>query len=202
MNSDEWNARYSTTELLWSADPNRFLAEVAGPLPAGRALDLACGEGRNAIWLAERGWQATGVDFSDVALEKAARLATARSVGVEWVCADVVAFEPEQQAFDLVAVCYLHLDADSMATVLDHASGAVAPGGLLLVVGHARANLTAGVGGPQDPGVLYEPSDIAARVGGLEIVRSEHVTRAVPTPDGDRTAIDTLVVARRPAATG
>ncbi len=202
MNSDAWNARYATTELLWSADPNRFLAEVAGPLPAGRVLDLACGEGRNAIWLAERGWQATGVDFSDVALEKAARLAVARSVRVEWVCADVVAFEPEPQAFDLVAVCYLHLDGDSMATVVDHASAAVAPGGLLVVVGHARANITAGVGGPQDPGVLYEPSDIAARVRGLEIVRSEHVTRAVPTPDGDRTAIDTLVVARRAATTG
>jgi 2-polyprenyl-3-methyl-5-hydroxy-6-metoxy-1,4-benzoquinol methylase len=66
---EDWNARYAASELLWTAEPNRlFAAEIAG-LEPGRALDLACGEGRNAVWLAEQGWRVTAVDFSDVALE-------------------------------------------------------------------------------------------------------------------------------------
>ena len=109
VNSEAWNRRYAGTELLWSATPNRFLvAEVEG-LPPGRALDLACGEGRNAIWLAERGFEVTGVDFSDVALERARRIAAGRGVEVEWTHADVTEYEPPLRAFDLVVVLYLHL---------------------------------------------------------------------------------------------
>ena len=85
VNRDDWNRRYEGAELVWTARPNRFLvAEAAGLVP-GRALDLACGEGRNAVWLAEQGWQATGVDFSGVALGKAQLLAESRSVQVEWL---------------------------------------------------------------------------------------------------------------------
>ena len=77
---EDWNTRYAQKELVWTAEPNRaFAAEVSGLAP-GRALDVACGEGRNAVWLAERGWQVTGVDFSEVALEKAATLAASRGV--------------------------------------------------------------------------------------------------------------------------
>ena len=87
---DDWNARYAQKELLWTAAPNRRFAEEVAGLAPGRALDLACGEGRNAVWLAERGWEVTGVDFSDVALAKAAELATSRGVEVDWVVADVL----------------------------------------------------------------------------------------------------------------
>src|SRR5579875_1878471 len=79
MDRAEWDARYAGEELLWRAEPNQFLVEEVAELPPGRALDVACGEGRNAIWLAEHGWNATGVDFSEVALAKARRLADQRS---------------------------------------------------------------------------------------------------------------------------
>jgi SAM-dependent methyltransferase len=109
---EDWNERYAQKELVWTAEPNRrFAAEVDG-LEPGRALDLACGEGRNAVWLAERGWRVTGVDFSDVALAKAAELAASRGVEAEWVVADVLDYRPEPRAFDLVAVLYLQLPCE------------------------------------------------------------------------------------------
>ena len=109
MDRHDWDARYAGEQLVWSAEPNRFLvAEVDGLTP-GRALDVACGEGRNAIWLAEHGWTVTGVDFSTVALDKARRLAGARGVSVHWELADVTEYTPALEQFDLVIVMYLHL---------------------------------------------------------------------------------------------
>ncbi len=84
MEREDWDRRYGGTELIWTAEPNRFVVEELGDLPAGRALDLGAGEGRNAVWLAERGWRVTAVDFSPVALDKARRLARARGVSVDW----------------------------------------------------------------------------------------------------------------------
>lgn len=78
-----WDRRYAGSELVWTSEANRFLAAEAEGLAVGRALDLACGEGRNAVWLAQRGWQVTGVDFSQVGLDKAARLAEQRGVWVQ-----------------------------------------------------------------------------------------------------------------------
>ena len=95
---DDWNARYAQKELLWTAAPNRRFAEEVAGLAPGRALDLACGEGRNAVWLAERGWEVIGVDFSDVALAKATELAANRGVEVDWVVADVLDEDPVADA--------------------------------------------------------------------------------------------------------
>src|SRR5512134_1831553 len=109
---DRWNRRWSGEERIHaSTAPSRFLvAEVAGLRP-GRALDLACGAGRNAIWLAEQGWRVTAVDFSDVALSLARRRARERRVEVEWIEADVVDWTPASRAFDLVCVFYLQVPA-------------------------------------------------------------------------------------------
>jgi SAM-dependent methyltransferase len=106
--SASWDERYRGAEFIWSTQPNRFLPPVVDGLTPGRALDLACGEGRNAVWLATEGWDATGVDFSTTGLEKAARLAETNNVTVEWICADVTNWEPTAP-FDLVAVFYLQL---------------------------------------------------------------------------------------------
>jgi SAM-dependent methyltransferase len=195
---EDWNARYATTELLWTAEPNLlFAAEVEGLTP-GRALDLACGEGRNAVWLAERGWRVTGIDFSDVALAKAERLAASRGVEVEWVVADVVGYDAGQASFDLVAVLYLQLPHSELARALRGAAAAVAPGGTLVVLGHDTSNLTDGYSGPTDARVLFTPEDVVAELGGLEIVRAERVRRTVPVDDGEAVAIDAFVRARRP----
>jgi SAM-dependent methyltransferase len=199
MDSDAWDARYAATELLWSAEPNRFLVAQVSDLAPGRALDIACGEGRNAIWLAEHGWEVTGVDFSPVALDKARRLADGRGVTVRWLLADAVTDALEPAAFDLVAVFYLQLPSEQRRAAFAAAARAVAPGGTLLVVGHDTTNLTNGWGGPRDATVLYSPDDVAADIDYLEVVKAERVERPVLTEEGPKIAIDVLVRAIRPA---
>ena len=194
MKRDAWNRRYAGSELLWTAEPNRVLvAEISG-LPPGRALDLACGEGRNAVWLAERGWEVTGVDFADVGLDKARGLAAARGVDPTWVEADLLDYDPPPEAFDLVVILYLQLSADERHRVLRSAAAAIAPGGTLLVVAHDRSNLEHGHGGPQDPRMLATPQEVAGDLDGLEIQFAKVVERR----DGDLVALDLLVRARRP----
>lgn len=196
---EDWNRRYAGKELVWTAEPNRRFAAEVGDLAPGRALDLACGEGRNAVWLAERDWTVTAVDFSDVALEKARRLAAARDVDVDWVLADVLEYEPEPRAFDLVVVLYLQLPRDELVRAISRAVEAVAPGGTLFVLAHDSANLTEGYGGPKDAAVLYTAEDVVPELGDLLVERAERVERIVALDEGEAVAIDALVRARRPA---
>ncbi len=199
MDRDDWDLRYAGDELVWSAEPNRFLVEAIRDLLPGSALDVACGEGRNAVWLAEQGWRATGVDFSKVALEKAHRLAAVRGVDVDWVEADVRTWSPDS-TFDLVVLLYLQVPAPERRPILQTFAGAVAPGGHLLVVGHDTENLTAGVGGPQDPAVLFSAADVVESLqgSGLVVERAEQVRRPVTTDHGAHDALDALVRAVRP----
>ena len=197
MDRAEWNRRYAGTEFLWTAEPNRFLVEETVGLAPGRALDLACGEGRNAVWLAERGWRVTGVDFAELAIGKARRLAAGRGVDVEWIIADVLEYEPEPGAFDLVAVFYLQIAEADRGIVLPRAARAVAAGGVCLFVAHDSRNLAEGHGGPSDPAVLYSPADVVAHLDGLAVERAETVVRPVETPEGERSALDVIVRATR-----
>ncbi|MDG4821455.1 class I SAM-dependent methyltransferase [Asanoa sp. WMMD1127] len=193
MDADSWDRRYAETELVWSAEPNRFVADELGDLPPGTAVDLAAGEGRNALWLAGLGWRVTAVDFSAVALDKGRRIARARDLDVTWVRADLADYQPAPA--DLVLIAYLHVPPALWQRVLRAAVGAVAPGGTLLLVGHDATNLTEGTGGPQDLERLWSVDDIVPALDGLTVERAEWVRR----PVGGRDAIDTLVRARRPA---
>ncbi|MFM8973760.1 MAG: class I SAM-dependent methyltransferase [Actinomycetota bacterium] len=202
MDRDAWNERYRGAALVWTAEPNRFLVEQVAGLAPGRVVDLAAGEGRNAVWLAEQGWQATAVDFSDVAIAKARDLATARDVEVRCAVADITddltgVLEPG--GYDLVVVAYLQLPAPERAAALANAVAALAPGGTLLEIAHDVANLDGGCGGPQDPAVLASPGEIAGLLDGLVIETAATVERPVDTPDGPRVAIDHLVRACRPS---
>ncbi|HVA76092.1 MAG TPA: class I SAM-dependent methyltransferase [Acidimicrobiales bacterium] len=197
MDRNDWDARYAGDELLWSAEPNRFLVEEVSDLPPGRVLDVACGEGRNAIWLASRGWRATGVDFSEVGLAKADRLGRRSGVDVDWVVADLMEWAPDSEAFDLVIIFYLQLPADRRRKVYRNMAAGLAPGGTILVVGHDSDNLARGYGGPQDPSVLFSTNDVAGDLAGLEIVKAQQVLRTVKTDEGEKTAIDALVRAVR-----
>ena len=197
MDRDDWDTRYSGEELLWKADPNRFLVREAADLAPGRALDVACGEGRNALWLASLGWRVTGVDFSDVALAKARRVSDERGLDVDWVSADLAEWAPADGAFDLVIVFYLQLPAAQRSRVYARMAAGLDRGGTMLVVGHDSENLAHGYGGPQDPRFLFSAEDVAGDLDGLEIVRAEQVRRPVDTDQGPRTALDALVRAVR-----
>lgn len=197
MTSDEWDRRYAGTELLWSAGPNRLFALEVADLPPGRALDLACGEGRTAVWLAERGWDVTAVDFSGVALEKARRVSERRGVTLpSLVHADLLDYRPSERAFDLVAVLYLQLPAGDLRTVLTRAAAAVDRGGTFLLIAHDLANLTQGHGGPRDATVLTTADAVVAALPGLDIVRAEPVLRDVE--GAERPAVDVIVRATAP----
>lgn len=201
MDRDAWNERYRGSGLVWSAEPNRFLVEQVADRAPGRALDLAAGEGRNSVWLAEQGWAITAVDFSDVAIEKAREMAAARGVSITTVVADVTGdltgiVTPRD--FDLVVVAYLQLPAEDRARAMANAVAALAPGGTLLEIAHDAANLSGGYGGPQDPSVLATPAEVAALLDGLVVESAETVERPVETAEGTRIAIDHVVRARRP----
>jgi SAM-dependent methyltransferase len=197
MDASGWDARYSGTDLVWSAGPNRTVAEEVQDLPPGSALDLGAGEGRNAVWLAEQGWTVTAVDFSPIGLEKAQQVAQRRGVLIETVAADVLDYRAAKE-FDLVVLAYLQLPLTQLTEVLGHAASALTSGGTLLLVAHDRSNLVDGVGGPQDPAVLQTPEEVAAALPGLRVERAERIRRPVEVDGVARWAIDTLVRARRP----
>lgn len=197
MDKSEWDERYRETGWLWSLTPNRFVAEHLADLEPGRALDLACGEGRNALWLAARGWRVTAVDFAEAALGKGRERAAEDRLELEWVAADLTEYVPEPGGYDLALIAYLHLQRRDLETVLRRAADALAPGGTLFVVGHDATNIADGVGGPQDPSVLYTPEllTLPLPLEALRLKRAERVTR--PVDGASRSAIDTLVVAVR-----
>lgn len=197
-----WNERYAAKELVWSAGPNKLFAEQVADLTPGRALDLACGEGRNAIYLAEQGWQATGVDFSSKGIEKAQAIATRRGVTLDWIVGDVLDVTLPKGAFDLVAVLYLHTDSAARRVWLPKAVDAVAEGGWFIYIGHDPLNITEGVGGPSDPDVTPDAGTICAALEGFDIQTAEIFRRPVANDPGhggatDGVALDTLVRARR-----
>lgn len=196
MQREDWDKRYASVDNLWAVKPNRFLVAEVTDLAPGRALDLACGEGQNAIWLATLGWDVTGVDFSEVAIAKARARAERDAVRVTFSCADLLEYETAPSAFDLVLVLYLHIAPDGRRHVLEKASAALAPGGTFVLVGHDLRNLTDGVGGPSDPALLSTPDEIAGELRGLEIVKAERVLRDVHGEERD--AIDNLVRAWKP----
>ena len=201
MDAEAWDERYAASELVWSREPNQFVAAELADLPPGTAVDLAAGEGRNAIWLASRGWSATAVDFSQVALDKGARLA--EDLDVAWVCADATTWQAPRPV-DLVVMAYFQVPADDRRRAVRNAAGMLRAGGTLLLVAHDSTNLSEGTGGPQDPAVLMTADDVVADLDGIdvEVVRAERVPREVRSADehggeARRTAWDCLVRVQR-----
>ena len=193
MTAEHWDQRYAAAQQ-WSDEPNALAASLLGDLPAGRALDVAAGEGRMALWLATLGWQVTALDFSPVGLERGQARAQQRGLSIHWQVADATTADLGVRAYDLVLVLYLHLARSQLAAVLRRCAEAVAPGGRLLVLGHDRDNLQRGVGGPQDPDLLYDVELLRPAADGLTVQRLEQVDRQV----GGQLAVDTLLLAQRP----
>lgn len=198
LTRESWDLRYSGRDLVWTARPNQFLLSEVGDLAPGTVLDLGCGEGRNAVWLAEQGWAVTAVDFSAVGIEKGREMASRRGVRVDWVVADLNDYEPLQRAFDLVIDFYLQVPPDQRGSLTAKAASAVADGGTLLIVGHDLTNLADGYGGPQNPALLHSPETIVPVLDDLDVLKAVRVKRRVESDDGEFEAIDTLVRATRP----
>ena len=197
MDSTQWDERYSTSELIWTGRANQFVEEHLADLTPGTAIDVGAGEGRNAVWLASRGWTVTAVDFSQVGLDKASALATEHGVTVDTVRADATTWSPDGEV-DLVVLSYLQLPIDQQQAVLTHAATWLNPGGTLFVIAHDRSNVTDGYGGPPSADVCYTVDGTVGALQGLDVTTAVAAQRHVDTPDGPRTALDTLVIARRP----
>ena len=189
---EEWNDLYRAVPVLWPIDPGPFLGAEVGDKQPGRALDLGAGEGRNSIWLAQRGWRVTAVDFSDVAVARGKAWAEEEGVTelITWLTTDLAEFRPEVRGFDLILSLFLHIPADQRRSVLRRAAGALAPGGTVLVVGYDRTNATEGTEGVRDPALLFSPEDIVQELGGLRVERAERL--------GVGQAVDAIVRARKP----
>lgn len=141
LEQDAWEDRYRAHTSLWSGRPNAQLVAEAAGLTPGRALDVGCGEGADAIWLAERGWHVTAVDIATVALERAAAHGAHVADRITWTHADLRVTSPEAGAYDLVTAQYMHLPGDLRRELYPRLAAAVAPGGTLLIAGHHPSHL-------------------------------------------------------------
>ena len=182
MEAAEWDERYRASELVWSAAPNQFVEAELADLPPGRAVDLAAGEGRNAIWLAKRGWDVTAVDFSQAGLDKGRVLAG--ETPLSWVCADATTWRADS-SYDLCVVAYLQLPEDERRAAVRNGYAALRVGGTFFLVAHDTTNLTEGTGGPTDVSVLMTAEDVLTDLGGetFEVHRAGRVPREVGGPE-------------------
>jgi len=195
-----WDERYSAAEFDPARQPSEFVVAELGGLPPGRALDLGAGSGRHTVWLAERGWRVTAVDFSRAGLALARRLSVSRGVDLaqlDWVVADLGSYEPERGAYDLAMISYVQPSSAVRAAILGRVPAALAPGGTAFALGFDLANLTEGTGRPSNPDVLYTPEAVSAELSGLRIIRAERLYYSVRRDDGPATTVATLVRAVR-----
>jgi SAM-dependent methyltransferase len=191
-----WDERHAAGDFEGQG-PNPTLVSAVGQLRPGRALELACGSGTNAVWLAEQGWRTTAIDWSSVGLANGRAGATRAGVEVDWQERDLLEWSPPARAWDLVVIVYLHLPPPEREPVYAAAAAAVALGGRLVIVGHDRLHGVEGLAGP-DPDRLFTAEEIGRQLvaadPGLTVERAE-VIRRVPLPE--RGPIDALLVVRR-----
>jgi len=195
MTSDaaEWDARYAERKSIWSGEPNPQLVAEAQMLAPGRALDAGCGEGADAVWLAEQGWDVTAVDLSGVALERARSQAAAAGIRIAFEQADLVATPPQRSTYDLVSAQFFHLPDPPRSQAYRGLGAAVAPGGHLLVVGHyPSAHI-----GKDHPERLFTTEEVVALFPDWSVVTAEVRERRAMHHGELSDLVDGVVLLRR-----
>lgn len=195
-----WEARYQEKPQIWSGRVNPVMADLVADLPPGRALDLGCGEGGDAAWLAERGWTVTAVDVSQTALDRAAAHAdTVGLTGITWERHDLTVTFPAGE-FDLVSAQFFQSPIEfPRVALLRQAAGLVAPGGVLLSVSHAAAPPWSDHHDHEFPTAEGELAELALDLAEWEVVQCGNVAREASSPDGQHHGhlLDGVILVRR-----
>jgi SAM-dependent methyltransferase len=190
-----WNDRYSSVDRVWATKPNALLVELVSGLPAGRAVDVGAGEGRNAIWLAQNGWTVTAVDVSDVGLRRAEERASQEGVELKTVIGDWRAYQAPAP-FELAVISFMHPRPDERASMFAWAREMLVPGGHLFTVGVDLSEL--GKRGPRTPEKLYTPERLRVALDGFDVLRCETVAYQGESTEGPKPVVDSVAVGRRP----
>ncbi|UKD54813.1 NAD(P)/FAD-dependent oxidoreductase [Amycolatopsis sp. FU40] len=190
-----WEERYRSRDEMWSGRPNDQLVTEARGLEPGHALDAGCGEGGDALWLAQQGWRVTAVDFSTTAIERGRAQAAKLGVAdrITWVAADVGEWAPESK-FDLVTSHFLHIPSAARTVAFARLAEAVAPGGTLLVVGHDPADHHAGR--PHMADMMFTAEEVAETLDQSWASVAADV-RERPAVGAEMVVRDTVLVARK-----
>ena len=175
----DWDERYTEPGFAYGTEPNDFLVSVVSAIPPGRILSLAEGEGRNAVYLASRGFDVTGVDSSSVGLAKARSLAAERGVSISTLQADLGSFLIGQEAWDGIIACYCHLPSSLRAPLHRSVVQGLRPGGAFVLEAFSREQPAYGTGGPQSPDLLMALDEVKAELAGLEFLQAVTVEREV-----------------------
>ncbi len=195
MTAAQWDARYRAEPDLWTKNPNGPLAQFAGELEPGRALDVGAGDGRNAIWLAAQGWAVTAIDLSAVALERASERAAASGTQLECIVADWREHDFGESAFELVVVSFMHPQPNEREALFERAARALVPGGHVFTVGVSLADH--GRRGPPDAERLYTPERVQHALRGFELLRCEVHAYEQEHSSGRREVTDVVAIGRR-----
>lgn len=196
MTAAQWDARYRAEPDLWTKEPNAVLVQFAGELEPGRALDVGAGDGRNAIWLATRGWEVSAIDLSAVALERAAERAAARDAQLECIVADWHEHDFGESAFELVVVSFMHPQPSDRAAMFERLARALVSGGHVFTVGVSLADH--GRRGPPDAERLYTVERVQHALRGFELLRCQEHAYEQEHSTGLREVTDVVAVGRRP----
>ncbi|MFI1915553.1 class I SAM-dependent methyltransferase [Nocardia sp. NPDC020380] len=221
MDAEAWDEYYASTDLVFGAPPSDTVVELVfglerrvplGPFAVGeprpelpRVLDLGCGEGRNALWLATHGWQVDAVDFSQTGIDKgrtvASRLSRSVRSRIDWHHAEVteLAAAGLNGPYELVLMAFLQLVPEDRKALLLKAVELLSPEGTLIVLGNDTLNITEGYGGETNPLLTFTPNDIVTELGPAGEEIRIRIADRVHRPTEERDAIDALVVATKPA---
>ncbi len=193
-----WDERYAQPGFAYGTEPNDFLVEHAAELE-GPVLSLAEGEGRNAVWLAERGLEVTAVDGSKVGLDKASALAASRGVSIHTVHADLADFRLEPEAWASIVSVWAHVPPALRRTIHANVVRGLRPGGVFVLEAYTPAQIELGTGGPRDPSLCMTLEGLREELAGLSWIVAREVRRVVREGqyhDGPSASVQ--LVARRP----